>query len=121
MIWCISCKQNLSEDRFLLRKDSRSNWKSRRMSWCKRCTSKNAHLSSKYGITLKQFNEMLTTQDSKCKIYHRPFVDGIRLPSVDHCHVTKKVRGLLCQRCNILVIPAIEILERTIKYKRGEL
>ncbi len=64
-------------------------------------------LRSKYGITLAKFNEMLATQKGVCKICDKPekAIDKqtkkIRKLSVDHCHETNRVRGLLCSACNI--------------------
>ena len=44
--------------------------------------------------------------------------------SVDHCHDTMKVRGLLCHRCNCgigLLNEDITVLEKAINYLKGEL
>lgn len=38
---------------------------------------------------------------------------------VDHCHQTGKIRGLLCQKCNMalgLLNDSVEILETAIRY-----
>jgi len=51
-----------------------------------------------YGITKEQYDSMLTEQRNKCKICN----EGKKL-HIDHCHVTGKVRGLLCQNCNTLL------------------
>jgi hypothetical protein len=66
----------------------------------------NAHLIRSYGISLDQFREMELAQDGRCAICrepethrHRTSGEVLRL-SVDHCHVTGKVRGLLCRKCN---------------------
>jgi len=57
---------------------------------------------SSYGINLDIFNRMNEEQGGVCKICGSGHSDGIRYASlhVDHCHTTKKVRGLLCDRCN---------------------
>jgi hypothetical protein len=54
-----------------------------------------------YGITLKQYNEMLAYCDFKCEICGKPHKEEHweRL-CVDHNHATGKVRGLLCDDCN---------------------
>ncbi len=62
------------------------------------------NLQRKYGITIDDYNRMLTEQDGKCGICGREETriangKGTRL-SVDHCHQTNKVRGLLCFACN---------------------
>lgn len=64
-----------------------------------RDSRKNAHLKSMYGITLEQFNQMLTSQDNKCGICEEPFKDRKRT-HVDHNHKTGRIRQLLCQECN---------------------
>lgn len=53
-----------------------------------------------YGITLEDYNRLLTEQNSCCAIcnLHETAHNG-RL-HVDHCHTTGKVRGLLCHGCN---------------------
>ncbi len=50
-----------------------------------------------YGITLEQYNTMLITQNNVCAICK---LTCSRRLSVDHCHKTGKVRGLLCIKCN---------------------
>lgn len=72
-------------------------------------TSWNNHLKRHYGITIDQYEQMLTHQDNRCHICKsenslRDWKDGrVQRISlfVDHCHVTGKVRGLLCNKCNI--------------------
>lgn len=51
-----------------------------------------------YGITLEQYQELLAKQDGRCAICKRD-----RPLSVDHCHTTGRIRGLLCSSCNIVV------------------
>jgi hypothetical protein len=54
-----------------------------------------------YGITVEEYDEMVVDQGGKCKICLNPPVD--RCLSVDHDHVTGKVRGLLCSNCNSML------------------
>lgn len=63
------------------------------------------HLRNRYGITQADVDAMVKAQDGKCAIC--PSVLGAPdhkgNPSrvcVDHDHVTRKVRGLLCDPCN---------------------
>lgn len=53
-------------------------------------------LKWKYGVTEDDYNAMLERQDGKCAICGKD-TDLC----VDHCHKTKKVRGLLCRNCNL--------------------
>ena len=53
----------------------------------------------RYGITVNDYNEMLISQDGMCAICKTDKkIKGYF--HVDHCHDTKKIRGLLCIRCN---------------------
>lgn len=58
-----------------------------------------SNLRQKYGITVEQFNNLLAQQQGVCAICKKPEIDNKRL-SVDHCHKTKTIRGLLCSACN---------------------
>jgi hypothetical protein len=55
-------------------------------------------LKRKYGMSLEEYGAMWTRQGGACAICERPFR---RTPHVDHCHVTRLVRGLLCSNCNV--------------------
>jgi hypothetical protein len=52
-----------------------------------------------FGITLKDYEDMLFKQNGVCAICLKECKTGQRL-AVDHCHTTGKVRGLLCMECN---------------------
>lgn len=56
----------------------------------------------RYKITLEDFNDYLKLQGNRCAICADPFNFNIKSesPHVDHDHVTGKVRGLLCYKCN---------------------
>lgn len=64
-------------------------------------------LMAKYGITVEDWDRMFAEQGGVCAACHRPSPDGGRL-HVDHNHKTKKVRGLLCSPCNIIIGQADE-------------
>lgn len=54
-----------------------------------------------------EYLDLIYIQDNKCAICKSPETrtinSKIRNLSVDHCHKTGKVRGLLCCRCNISI------------------
>lgn len=57
------------------------------------------HLFKKYNLSHEDWLKMWEDQDGKCLICGKPFTK----PSdacVDHNHKTKKIRGLLCGKCN---------------------
>jgi hypothetical protein len=86
-------------------------------SWCKECTKEKArkHPQAKfkgrkatlkrYGITPEMYDELTQKQNGVCASCGKYEVlsnkNGIVPLSVDHCHVTGKVRGLLCNSCNV--------------------
>ena len=44
---------------------------------------------------------MLEAQNGRCKICGTDTPMGTGAFHVDHCHMTNKVRGLLCHKCNV--------------------
>jgi hypothetical protein len=113
---CVDCKIEKSIDEFY--KHWRTNPEGDRYykSCCKKCSHERVKqwrqtpkgqenrkryvLHKTYGITLEDWNQMLSTQKGCCAICERPF-EGLRQPPfVDHDHTTGRVRGLLCPVCN---------------------
>lgn len=65
----------------------------------------NKELKHKFNITKEDYDKMLLQQNNKCAICNREEMTKgrsgkIRKLSVDHCHDSNKVRGLLCGKCN---------------------
>lgn len=58
-------------------------------------------LKIKYGLTIEQYNAMFESQNGQCKICGKKFDNKMGSGNVDHCHKTGKVRGLLCNGCNV--------------------
>jgi len=72
---------------------------------------------AQYNLSIKEYNELLTIQSGVCAICGNP-PNGKYL-NVDHDHSTGKVRGLLCQSCNVILGCAndsIETLLQAIEY-----
>ena len=70
------------------------------------------------GCSPEMYEKLLKEQNGLCAICHGTNYDSRRL-AVDHCKKTKKVRGLLCQRCNTalgLFKDKIELLESALSY-----
>jgi recombination endonuclease VII len=57
----------------------------------------------RYGITIDDYDRMLTKQDGRCAVCRK--ATATRL-AVDHCHRLNKVRGLLCNGCNSMLAGA---------------
>jgi Recombination endonuclease VII len=55
-------------------------------------------LKQLYGISVEEYAALLAAQHDVCAICKKK--DRKRL-SVDHCHDTRTVRGLLCTKCNL--------------------
>ena len=75
-------------------------------------------LKYKYKINQNDYDQFLKEQNNCCKICEIDNNFGLLL-SVDHNHKTGKVRGLLCQNCNLILGNSkdnIKILEKAIQY-----
>jgi len=63
---------------------------------------KNQRLLYHHQISLTEFQALLISQQGACAICgHSDLSDKNFFPVVDHCHTSKKVRGLLCMNCNM--------------------
>jgi len=98
--------------------------------WCKECVNKHRKekvpiekqraydLHKAYGITKKQYDQMLEAQGDVCYICkgeEQSFdtrSGELRALSVDHDHATGEIRKLLCHRCNCALGWANEEPER---------
>lgn len=59
------------------------------------------HLREKYGLRAGDWERMYTEQRGACKACGDPLQVGVwHAVTVDHCHETGRVRGLLCGHCN---------------------
>ena len=115
---CKRCDLSKLKSDFITNKSSKDGFNG----WCKAC-SKDSIISKKYNINLKEYNLLLKKQEYKCAICKTITPGG---PSnefvVDHCHLTEKVRGLLCNHCNTglgKLGDTIESLERAINYLKS--
>jgi hypothetical protein len=65
---------------------------------------KDYRLRYNYGISLEDYNLLLMNQQHSCKICGKEFqLDNPHDIHVDHDYTTGKVRGLLCQKCNMAI------------------
>src|SRR3990167_545133 len=90
--------------------------------WRKNPEKKKNQRLKQYKITLERFKEILLLQKSKCPICgYSDMMNPYIFPMVDHCHKTKKVRGLLCLNCNHGIgkfKDSIHLLKKAIEYLR---
>lgn len=96
--YCISCKRAYANAR--ARKCFHSNAEYRERS---RALNKETVLRLKFGMSLKDYQNMLDLQGGACAICKGHSGKKGHRYHVDHCHSTGKVRGLLCSRCNLLL------------------
>lgn len=120
---CPKCKETKSLSEFSIVKSGRRAGKP--VSHCKVCRvaalkvakkrdpsvydriERPSKLKRMYGISSGQYDAMLVAQNNKCAVCKSTDPGGRRYAtgktimfSVDHCHATGKVRGLLCTHCN---------------------
>lgn len=69
-------------------------------------TRRAENLKAKYRLTYEQYQDLYNQQHGLCAICKKFLVfEGsaktrYQVARIDHCHVTNKVRGLLCDFCN---------------------
>lgn len=74
-------------------KKYRSNPERRKRDW-------ELFIRKEYGIESSEYTRLYDTQAGVCAICRKPPSGRKTRLSVDHCHTTGKVRGLLCDKCN---------------------
>jgi hypothetical protein len=84
-------------------------------------TRRKHRLRGVYGISREEYDAMLDSQGGVCAICKKKPDEGKAL-FVDHCHVTGRVRGLLCGKCNSVLAfgnDNPDILRAAIAYLRA--
>jgi len=114
---CFGCERILDIQNFGKHSKCKDGYNPR----CIEC-ARDKQLKLSYGISLKDYNSILDSQEYKCKICGKKREEfeivGKKL-FVDHCHKTGKVRGILCTKCNTgigMFDDSIENLEAAISY-----
>jgi hypothetical protein len=118
---CNKCSETKSLEDFPLRKANIDN----RHNSCKGCEGERkkkykqtseqwwlGEIKRKFGITQIDYNALLESQNRSCAIcnihldeYKGVYGKGKKVErfSIDHCHSTGKIRGLLCFNCNLML------------------
>ncbi len=98
---CTICKQSKPLEAFhrscVMKRDGR-------IKQCKKCVMakrKGQHdwIRMRYGVTKEEYESMIADQEGRCKLCLRP----TKRLCVDHCHSTMRIRGLLCNKCNVAI------------------
>lgn len=107
---CYVCRERKPKDEFGINNTRNDGLQT----YCTRCAKIQQakwYYSRKHGITLIERDQLLRDQNSKCAICGKPtefqfkFERGKKTNTgeyavVDHCHESKKIRGVLCGHCN---------------------
>lgn len=56
-----------------------------------------------YEISKEEYDKLHLQQNGKCKLCEKDEKENGRALSIDHCHKTGKIRGLLCNNCNLVL------------------
>ena len=68
----------------------------------RKATQWRSHIKRTLGISADEYTQMLEAQDHSCAICGTQEPGrGYKNFSIDHCHDTGKIRGLLCNACNV--------------------
>lgn len=99
---CKSCTKQATAKSFYFKRDNGKVYIAE--SVCRECNSFYSKLNV-YGVTKAQFLSMLKSQNNCCKICnvsHEEYKSRYngKCFSIDHCHTSGKIRGLLCEWCN---------------------
>jgi hypothetical protein len=137
---CRKCGEIKAHSEF--HKDSKNIYQKGLSYYCKECGKANARRTHKrrmeesgasnykqkrrdqyykreYGVSLKQRDELLKSQEGLCGICESTLEESGALTHLDHCHSTGIIRGLLCTNCNRGLghfKDSEEILDKAIKY-----
>lgn len=121
---CKTCNVEKSKDSFYLHNRACKacctlkayEWRSKNPEAVKK-TRRKAKLKKYYGISLDEYDKMLANQNGVCAVCSK---EHTRRPlNVDHCHSTGKIRGLLCDKCNMalgLLEDSKEIIQNLERY-----
>lgn len=80
---------------------------------------KKSRLKRMYGITIEDYDCIFNKQQGKCACCGILNENLTKELSVDHCHETGKIRGLLCHNCNTalgLIKDNVDVLKQMLIY-----
>ncbi len=93
MMRCIACDEWIAITEFYVH--SHKDGRKHHSSYCHDCRKKRM-IIKRTGITVRRYDAMIQASKGKCAICKRDY----KRPSIDHCHNSNKVRGVLCSACN---------------------
>ncbi|MGY1812429.1 endonuclease domain-containing protein [Blastococcus sp. SYSU D00820] len=93
--WCPSCEQAVAHEDYARSTSTASGFGSNCKS-CKRTADRHGYFYRRYGLTPEGIADLRARQGNRCAICADSDPGHI-----DHDHVGGRVRGLLCERCNL--------------------
>ena len=78
-------------------------------------------LIKEFNITQEEYVSMLESQGNCCAICKTPASNFEKRMAIDHCHRTGKIRGILCNSCNLglgCFKDSLDYLDKAIMYLR---
>lgn len=96
-MYCKTCTNRITRENH---KSRYAPGKPRHKMYSRKC--KNHQLKRDYGISLEDYEKILSSQGGKCDICKTElcYDKGPNLAHLDHCHSSQAIRGILCVRCN---------------------
>lgn len=96
--WCRNCTTKWSRENY--KKNSSKLLKASKLWRLRNPLNRLSNKLKAYNLTLAQYEDMRERQAYCCAVCGIPEAALHNRLSVDHCHVTGRVRSLLCSNCN---------------------
>jgi hypothetical protein len=90
---------------------------------CRKKSEENYYLKVKYNLSIEAYEGMVRSQNGVCAICKKFSLNGCRLV-VDHDHISGRIRGLLCDNCNLalgLFKDSLETLSSAFDYLENKI
>jgi hypothetical protein len=94
---CSGCKKRMPLTAFAVAKTGKNG----RHCYCRDCDAIRRKVT-RYGISLDEYHRLASDAGNACQCCRTAFSEQ-RQVCLDHCSLTKRIRGLLCKPCNCLV------------------
>lgn len=118
--YCRECEKSYDAD-YLNTEHGRERRRAAGAAWQRK--TRNERLVRLYGLTVEQYDGFAERQGNRCAICRCETPGGGKTYwTIDHCHKTGRVRGLLCGQCNFglgLFRDDVNLLAAAIAYLRS--
>lgn len=102
MKWCSGCKSYVSRDGGFYRSSRNRDGLVEICKMCRNSRDTRDHYMKTYGVSRQWVERLLEQQGFLCAVCPTPIDELKRGKScLDHCHKSKKIRGILCHPCNV--------------------